>query len=489
MSNPELPANALALAPTQLFINGQWRAASDGATFPVVNPATEETIAKVADGTPADGKAALDAACAAQAGWAATPPRQRSEILRRAFEATIAHTDELAALITMEMGKPLADARGEVAYGAEFLRWFAEEAVRIGGRTTLAPEGTLHVFTAQRPVGPSLLITPWNFPLAMATRKIAPALAAGCTSVIKAAALTPLTALAFVRLLAEAGVPDGVVNLVTSASAAKVTDPLIADPRLRKVSFTGSTPVGRMLLAQASGTVLKTSMELGGCAPFIVFDDADIDRAVRCAVITKLRSNGEACNAANTFYAQRGVAEEFTAKLAAVFNGLRVGDGMDDGVELGALVSAKQRDGVAEMVDDAVAHGAVVRAGGKAPSGRGFFYPPTVLGDVPIGTPILTEEIFGPVAPVTVFDDETEVCERANSTEYGLSSYLHTRDMERVLRIAPRLEFGMLGVNSATISNAAAPFGGVKQSGMGREGGSEGIEDYLEYQYIATPVS
>jgi len=480
-------SDVLQCAPTELFIGGLWRPAESGRTFPVLNPATEETLAEVADAGPTDSLAALDAACEAQERWADTAPRQRAEILRRAFDLVSGYSEQIATLITLEMGKPLADARSEVAYGAEFLRWFSEETARIGGRTALSPEGNLHIFTAARPVGPCLLITPWNFPLAMLTRKIGPALAAGCTCVVKAASMTPLTALAFVRLLEQAGVPAGVVNLITSTSAADVSTPLLADPRLRKVSFTGSTEVGRTLLEQASRNVLRTSMELGGCAPFIVFDDADLDQAVRSAVIAKTRSNGEACNAANTFYIQRGIAEEFAARLTEAFSALRVGSGLEPGVDLGPLVSGVQRQSVADAVDDALSHGAVLRTGGVIPEGTGFFYPPTVLSDVPEGTRILSHEIFGPVAPLTTFETEEEAVRRANGTDFGLAGYLHTSDMSRVVRVSAQLQVGMVAVNTGPISNAAAPFGGMKQSGLGREGGTEGIEEYLECQYIALP--
>jgi len=485
MSDPI--SEALECAPTDLFIGGSWRPAESGRRFTVSNPATEEVLSEVADAGPVDAMAALDAACQAQDSWAKTAPRQRAEILRRAFDLVTEHSEQLATLITLEMGKPLADARSEVAYGAEFLRWFSEETARIGGRTAVAPEGALTIFTVARPVGPCLLITPWNFPLAMLTRKIGPALAAGCTCVVKVASLTPLTALAFVHLLVEAGVPSGVVNVITSSSAASVSTPILADPRLRKLSFTGSTEVGRTLLEQASQNVVRTSMELGGCAPFIVFDDADLDQAVRSAVIAKTRSNGEACNAANTFYVQSGIAEQFADRLTEAFSALRVGPGLEPGVDLGPLVSAVQRQSVAAAVEDALSRGARLRTGGVLPQGTGFFYPPTVLCDVPEGTPLLTHEIFGPVAPLTVFDTEEEIVRRANSTDYGLAGYLHTSDMTRVLRLSGQLQVGMVAVNTGPISNAAAPFGGVKQSGLGREGGTEGIEEYLECQYIGLP--
>ena len=479
--------DALQSAPNELFIAGHWRGAESGRTFPVLNPATEEILAEVADAGPADSLAALDAACDAQSGWATTAPRVRAEILRRGFDLVSEYSEQLATLITLEMGKPLADARAEVAYGAEFLRWFSEETARIGGRTGVTPEGALHIFTASRPVGPCLLITPWNFPLAMLTRKIGPALAAGCTCVVKVASLTPLTALAFTRLLSEAGVPSGVVNVITSSSAGSVCAPLLADPRLRKLSFTGSTEVGRTLLEQASHNVLRTSMELGGCAPFIVFDDADLDQAVRSAVIAKTRSNGEACNAANTFYVQRGIAAEFVDRLVSAFCSLRVGPGLEPGVDLGPLVSDVQRNSVDSLVREAVAGGGVVRCGGSIPSGVGFFYPPTVVSDVRAGARILTEEVFGPVAPVCVFDREEEAVRLANSSEFGLAGYVHTSDMARVLRVVSQLEIGMVGVNTGPISNAAAPFGGMKHSGLGREGGTEGIEEYVECQYVAVP--
>ncbi|MCL2735243.1 MAG: NAD-dependent succinate-semialdehyde dehydrogenase [Propionibacteriaceae bacterium] len=487
MTDSDLVRRALACAPTDLFIGGAWRPAMNGATFPVTDPATGARIADVADADASDAVAALDAACDAQRGWAATSGRERSEVLRRAFDLVISHTEELSALITLEMGKPLADARSEVVYGAEFLRWFSEEAVRVGGRTAPAPEGTLRILTASRPVGPCLAITPWNFPLAMATRKIGPALAAGCTVVLKPASLTPLTAAALVDLLHQAQAPAGVVNLVTSSHAGHVCGPLLADRRLRKLTFTGSTPVGRSLLAQASHNVLRCSMELGGCAPFLVFDDADIDQAVRCAVTAKTRSNGEACNAANTFYVQRGVVEEFTDALTQAFARLTLGPGLDPGVDLGPLVSSSQRQEVASMVDQAVAQGAVRRTGGVVPESDGYFYPATVLADVPPDAAIATSEIFGPVAPVVSFDTEEEAVRLADRTDYGLAAYLHTADLSRVARIAERLEVGMLSVNTGPISNAAAPFGGMKHSGLGREGGSEGIGEYLECQYIGLP--
>ena len=477
-------ARALAIAPTELFVDGAWRPAADGATLDVANPATGAVLATIAAAGPDDARAALDAAASARDDWARTPARTRSELLRAAFERVHELGEEFASLMTLEMGKPLTDARAEVTYGAEFLRWYAEEAVRINGRYAASPEGNLRLLTVRRPVGPCLFITPWNFPLAMATRKIAPALAAGCTVVLKPAALTPLTSLALARVLEEVGVPAGVVNVVPTASAGAVTDPLLADRRLRKLSFTGSTAVGRSLLRTSADNVLRTSMELGGCAPFIVFEDADLDLAVEHAVRTKMRNIGQACNAANSFHVQRGVVEAFTDRLTERLGSLPIGNGLDAGVEVGPLVSEGARADVDTLVRDAVAAGARVATGGAVPEGPGSFYPPTVLADVPADAAILGREIFGPVAPVTSFDTEEEVLARANASEVGLAGYLHTGDMARVLRFAERLEVGLLGVNSPAISNAAAPFGGVKHSGLGREGGPEGIEEYLETVYV-----
>ena len=484
----ELIQRALGLAPTQLYINGQWRQAASGATIDVLNPATEEVLAQVAAGGADDGRAGADAAAAAGEGWAATPPRVRSEILRKAFDLIMARAEDFAALITLEMGKPLGDALGEVRYGAEFFRWYSEEAVRINGRITTSPEGTLGIITQHRPVGMCLFITPWNFPLAMATRKIGPALAAGCTCVLKPATATPLSALALARVLQEAGVPDGVVNVVPSLGSSAVTDPILADRRLRKLSFTGSTKVGQALLAQAAPRVLRTSMELGGCAPFIVFPDANLDVALEAAVAAKLRSNGEACNAANSFYVHRSLIEEFTERLAARFAGLRAGNGLDQSASIGPLISADQRNDVAALVDSAVAAGATLLVGGEIPSGKGFFYPPTVLGDVPPDAAILKTEIFGPVVPITCFDTTEEVLARVNSVDVGLAGYVFTETMSLVSRLARELEVGMMSVNTGPISNAAAPFGGIKLSGLGREGGPEGIGEYLDTLYIGMPA-
>lgn len=478
---------ALSIAPTQLYIGGEWRDSSNGDTFNVENPATGEHIATVASATGEDGLAALDAAADAQRAWAATPARKRSQYLLDAFELIHERADEFATLMTLEMGKPLGEAHGEVVYGGEFLRWFAEEAVRLNGRFTQAPEGHLNVLTVKRPVGPALFVTPWNFPLAMATRKVGPAMASGCTSIIKPATLTPLTALAFVQVLHEVGVPKGVVNIVPGASARKVTGPIISDPRLRKLSFTGSTSVGSALLKECADNVLRTSMELGGCAPFIVFDDADLDKAVDAAYVTKMRNMGEACNAANSFFIHHSIADEFASRLATKLGSLTVGNGLEDGTDVGPLVSKGQRDSVADLVDRAVKAGAEVLCGGEKPAGDGYFYPPTVLTNVASDAEILTSEIFGPVAPIATFATEDELVERVNRSEFGLAGYLHTSDMSRVFRLIEQIEVGMLGVNSTTISNAAAPFGGVKASGLGREGGSEGIEEYLETMYVGIP--
>ncbi|QIM16180.1 NAD-dependent succinate-semialdehyde dehydrogenase [Leucobacter insecticola] len=470
--------------PTGLFIGGEWCDAECGATLAVTNPATGGVLAHVASASVADGKTALDAAVAAQKSWAATAPRERGEILRRAFELTIQHREELARIITLEMGKPLAESRGEVNYGAEFLRWFSEEAVRIDGRYSMSPDGGNRLLVLHRPVGPSLFITPWNFPLAMATRKIAPALAAGCTSVLKPAAQTPLTALYFAALLVQAGVPAGVVNVIPTATAGAVISPLTTDPRLRKISFTGSTEVGKRLIRDSAEQVLKVSMELGGNAPFIVFEDADIDAAVEGALVAKLRNGGEACVAANRFLVHESVAEEFTSKLAARMAGYVQGPGMADGVTIGPLIDEATRNKVSSLVASAVAEGATVKIGGEIPAGDGFFYPPTVLTSVPHGAEILNEEIFGPVAPIVVFADETEAIELANASEYGLVSFVYTQDLNRSLRLAEQLESGMIGVNTGLVSNPAAPFGGIKQSGLGREGGAEGIHEFLETVYV-----
>ncbi|MHA7292249.1 NAD-dependent succinate-semialdehyde dehydrogenase [Arthrobacter sp. HLT1-21] len=474
----------LAQVPTGLLIGGSWRDASTGKTFDIEDPATGKTLLTIADASPADGMAALDAAAAAQDSWARTPPRERGEILRRAFDLVTARAEDFALLMTMEMGKPLAEARGEVTYGAEFLRWFSEEAVRATGRYSTSPDGKTRILVNKKPVGPCLLITPWNFPLAMATRKIAPAIAAGCTMVLKPANLTPLTSSLFASVLEEAGLPAGVLNVVHTSDAQGVTGPLIEDPRLRKLSFTGSTPVGRNLLAAAAQNVLRTSMELGGNAPFVVFADADIDAAVAGAMLAKLRNMGEACTAANRFIIHESVAAEFAEKFAAKMMKLETTRGTENGSTLGPLIDEKSRTKVHELVTSAVDDGATVVVGGEPVAGPGYFYQATVLTDVAPGSRILQEEIFGPVAPITTFDTEDEAVRLANDTEYGLVAYVFTRDLNRGLRIGERLDVGMLGLNAGVVSNAAAPFGGVKQSGLGREGGSEGIDEYLYTQYV-----
>jgi succinate-semialdehyde dehydrogenase/glutarate-semialdehyde dehydrogenase len=468
-----------------LFIGGQWRAASEGGTFAVTDPATGETLCEVADATPRDGIAALDAAVHAQADWAATPPRQRGEILRRAFELMTARADELALLMTLEMGKPLAESKGEIAYAAEFFRWFAEEAVRIDGGYAVAPAGGSRLLVVRQPVGPCLLITPWNFPAAMGTRKIGPAIAAGCTMVIKPASQTPLTMLALAGLLTEAGLPDGVLNLITTSHSGRVMEPMIRDGRARKLSFTGSTEVGRRLIEQSAEKVLKVSMELGGNAPFLVFDDADLDAAVAGAMQAKMRNIGEACTAANRFYVQRGIAEAFTEKLIAKMGEQKMGRGTEDGVTVGPLIDSDAVDKVERLVADAAGRGAQVRLGGTAHEGPGHFFPPTVLSDVPGDAELRAEEIFGPVAPISVFDTEDEAVIAANDTEFGLVSYVFTQDLNRALRVSERLEAGMVGLNQGVVSNPAAPFGGVKQSGIGREGGAVGIDEYLEVKYVS----
>ncbi|WP_104108789.1 NAD-dependent succinate-semialdehyde dehydrogenase [Arthrobacter sp. N199823] len=477
----------LASVPTGLLINGRWRSAASGKTFDVEDPATGAVLLMLADAGPEDGAAALDAAVAAQEDWAATAPRVRSEILRRAFEMVTARAEDFALLMTLEMGKPLGEAMGEVKYGAEFLRWFSEEAVRSYGRYSGNPEGTQQIMVQKKPVGPCLLITPWNFPLAMATRKIAPAVAAGCTMVLKPANLTPLTSQLFAQIMLDAGLPAGVLNVVSTSTAGAVTGPLIQDPRLRKLSFTGSTPVGRRLLADASTNVLRTSMELGGNAPFLVFEDADLDAAVEGAMAAKMRNMGEACTAANRFLVHESVADEFAAKFAARMGALTTGRGTDPATQVGPLIDAKSRDNVHSLVTDALADGATIVTGGAPVDGSGYFYQPTVLQGVEPGARILTQEIFGPVAPIVTFKNEDEAVALANDSEYGLATYVFTKDHNRGLRMANRIETGMIGLNAGVISNAAAPFGGVKQSGLGREGSVEGIEEYQYVQYIGFP--
>jgi succinate-semialdehyde dehydrogenase/glutarate-semialdehyde dehydrogenase len=471
--------------PRQLFIGGEWRDASGGATLDVEDPSTGQAIAAVADATPEDATAALDACVAVQAEWAAHPPRERGEILRRAWEVMTERADDLALLMTLEMGKPLAESQAEIAYAGEFFRWFAEEAVRIEGRFATAPNGQGRLITLRQPVGPCYAITPWNFPMAMGTRKIGPAIAAGCTMVIKPAQQTPLSMLALAQILEEVGLPAGVLNVVTSSSSSDVSKPIIGDPRLRKLTFTGSTEVGRKLVEQSAQGLLRTSMELGGNAPFLVFGDADVDAAVTGAVIAKMRNIGEACTAANRFHVAGRVADEFTEKLAQKLADMPVGRGTDEDVKVGPLIDDDQRSKVAELVEDAKGKGAEVVLGGTKRDGAGYFYDPTVLAGVPDDARLLKEEIFGPVAPVATFDDEDAAIAAANDTEYGLVAYVYTRDVKRAFRVCEKLDTGMVGLNQGLVSNPAAPFGGVKQSGFGREGGAEGIHEYLEIKYIA----
>jgi succinate-semialdehyde dehydrogenase/glutarate-semialdehyde dehydrogenase len=479
---------AVEAVPNRLFVGGEWRDAGGGATLAVEDPATGEPLVEVADATPEDAVAALDACVAVQAEWAAHPPRERGEILRRAFEQLTARADELALVMTLEMGKPIAESKAEIAYGAEFFRWFAEEAVRIEGRFATAPNGQGRLITMRQPVGPCYAITPWNFPMAMGTRKIGPAVAAGCTMVIKPAQQTPLSMLALAGILQEVGLPDGVLNVITASSSSAVSKPIIEDPRLRKLTFTGSTAVGKKLVEQSAQGLLRTSMELGGNAPFIVFPDADIDAAVEGAVIAKMRNMGEACTAANRFHVAEGVQDEFAEKLAAKLGSMKVGRGTEEGVQVGPLIDGDQRDKVSGLVRDALSKGAQAVVGGTARDGAGYFFEPTVLAGVGGDAELLREEIFGPVAPVISFDDEEAAIAAANATEYGLVAYVYTSDLKRAFRVCEKLETGMIGLNQGMVSNPAAPFGGVKQSGFGREGGAEGVHEYLEIKYVAMAV-
>jgi succinate-semialdehyde dehydrogenase/glutarate-semialdehyde dehydrogenase len=483
---PATPTQSALLraVPKQLFIGGSWRDASDGSTFAVEDPATGRTLADVADGSVADGKAALDAAVEAQPQWAATAPRERGEILRAAYERITERTEDFALAMTLEMGKPLAESRGEVAYGSEFFRWFSEEAVRVHGQWSVSPDGRTRLMTMRQPVGPALMITPWNFPLAMGTRKIGPAVAAGCTMVVKPAQQTPLTMLLLAEVLQECGLPDGVLNVVTTSHTAEVCEPLIRDSRLRKLTFTGSTAVGRRLVEQSAEQLLRVSMELGGNAPFLVLEDADVDRAVEGAMLAKMRNIGEACTAANRFYVHEAVAEEFSRKFAARMGALTLGKGTKKGVTVGPLIDAKAVAKVTELLDDALGKGARVVTGGEPQRGAGHFFQPTVITDVPRSARLHKEEIFGPVAPITAFSSDAEAVQMANDTEFGLVAYLFTKDLTRAVRASEALEYGMVGVNQGVVSNPAAPFGGVKQSGFGREGGFEGIEEYLETKYV-----
>ncbi len=469
--------------PTGLWIGGEER--EGRSTFNVLDPSDDQVLTTVADATPDDARAALDAACAVQADWAGTAPRKRGEILRAVFEAITERADEIASLMTLEMGKVVAESKGEVTYGAEFFRWFAEEAVRIGGRYTPSPAGNGRIIVTKQAVGPCYAITPWNFPLAMGTRKMGPAFAAGCTMIVKPAQETPLTMLLLAKLMDEAGLPKGVLSVLPTSSPGPVTEALINDGRLRKLTFTGSTGVGKALVKQSADKLLRTSMELGGNAPFIVFDDADIDAAVDGAILAKMRNGGEACTAANRFHVANSVRDEFTEKMVKRMSEFTLGKGLDPASTLGPLINSKQVNTVADLVSDAVSRGASVAIGGVAPGGPGNFYPATVLADVPADARILKEEVFGPVAPITGFDTVEEGIAAANNTEYGLAAYIYTQSLDRALKVAEGIESGMVGVNRGVISDAAAPFGGIKESGFGREGGSEGIEEYLDTKYIA----
>ncbi|HWG76295.1 MAG TPA: NAD-dependent succinate-semialdehyde dehydrogenase [Steroidobacteraceae bacterium] len=479
------PERLLAGVPTDLWIGGQWRPAADGARFDVEDPATERAVASVASATVEDCISALDAAQAAFAAWSTKSPRARGEILRRAFELIMRDAERLARIVTLENGKGLADSRGEIAYAAEFFRWNAEEAVRIIGQSSRAPSSGARILVNHKPAGIALLVTPWNFPAAMATRKIGPALAAGCTVVIKPASATPLTMLALMPLLQEAGVPAGVVNLVPSRASGKVVSAMLKDGRVRVISFTGSTEVGRTLLKEAADNIVRPAMELGGNAPFIVCEDANVDEAVEGAVIAKMRNIGEACTAANRFYVHEAVAEEFSSKLATKMSALKMGNGLEEGVSVGPLVNAQTRDKVHALVEQAKARGARVVTGGEPGKGKGYFYPATVLTQVPPDADLVHEEIFGPVAAIQTFSDEEDMLSRANASEFGLASYVYTADLKRGLGIAERLEAGMVGLNRGMVSDPAAPFGGVKQSGLGREGGHEGLLEYLDTQYVS----
>jgi succinate-semialdehyde dehydrogenase/glutarate-semialdehyde dehydrogenase len=470
---------------TGLFIDGEWRAASDGAEIDVLDPASEEIIVSVASASVEDGLRAVEAADRALPAWAGAAPRRRAEILRKAFDLMTERAENLAKLISQENGKALKDARAEVGYAAEFFRWYSEEAVRNISEISINPGGTNRILVLQQPVGVSILVTPWNFPAAMATRKIGPALAAGCTVILKPASETPLTALAIAMLLEEAGVPKGVVNVIPSHRSSQVVGEIINDPRVRKLSFTGSTQVGSVLLREAAKTIVNCSMELGGNAPFIVFDDADVEEAVRGAMIAKMRNGGEACTAANRFYVQNGIADAFTERFAAAMKAMRIGPGLDDGVDLGALINKGAQNDMVAFVVDATRKGSKVVTGGHRLDRRGFFFSPTLLIDVPDDANVLNDEIFGPIAPLQRFSTEEQVIAKANSTPYGLISYIYTRDVARGLAVAEKIESGMVGLNRGVVSDPAAPFGGVKQSGVGREGAHEGMLEFLEKKYIA----
>jgi succinate-semialdehyde dehydrogenase/glutarate-semialdehyde dehydrogenase len=485
MSLASAEATVVDAVTTELFIGGEWRAAREGSTLSVEDPATGESLTEVADAGVDDARAALDAAVAAQDDWRHHAPRERGEILRRAFEEIIERIDDLALLMTLEMGKPVEDSKAEITYAAEFLRWFSEEAVRIDGRYAVGAAGQGRLLTMKQPVGPCVMVTPWNFPMAMGTRKIGPAIAAGCTMVMKPAQQTPLSMLELAAILERAGLPAGVLNVITSSSSGSVIGPLLEDPRVRKLTFTGSTEVGRSLMEQASQNLLKVSMELGGNAPFLVFEDADVDDAVAGAMVAKMRNIGEACTAANRFHVADSVAAEFAEKLAEKMGAMKVARGTEDGAQVGPLIDDDQRTTVSDLVEDATGRGAKVLVGGERIDGAGYFYRPTVLSDVPEDARLLKEEIFGPVAPVRGFGSEEEAIAAANDTEFGLVAYVYTSDIKRALRVCEELETGMIGLNQGMVSNAAAPFGGVKHSGFGREGGYEGIEEYLETKYVA----
>jgi succinate-semialdehyde dehydrogenase / glutarate-semialdehyde dehydrogenase len=478
----------LAAVPKDLYIGGRWRPAAAGASFAVEDPSTQLGLVEVADATAEDALAALAAAADAQGEWAVSAPRERGEILRRAYEAIVARTEELALLMTLEMGKALAESRAEITYAAEFFRWFSEEAVRVHGRYMVNTTGQGRIVTMRQPVGPCVFVTPWNFPTAMGTRKLAPAIAAGCTIVVKPAQQTPLSMLALAQILEDCGLPGGVLNVITSRRSGEVIEPLLKDPRTRKLSFTGSTEVGRALIEQSAQQILRVSMELGGNAPFIVFADADLDAAVEGAMLAKLRNVGEACTAANRFHVAEPIAEDFAQRLVARMSALKVGRGTEPATDIGPLIDDAQRGKVAELVDDAAARGARVLLGGQALDGSGYFFAPTVLAEVPHDARLLSEEIFGPVAPIATFASEREALAAANRTEYGLVAYVYTRDLARAFRMAEGIETGMVGLNQGIVSNPAAPFGGVKQSGFGREGGFEGISEYLETKYVALGV-
>ncbi|MGH2833178.1 MAG: NAD-dependent succinate-semialdehyde dehydrogenase [Solirubrobacteraceae bacterium] len=488
MSDAARESALLQEVPKDLYIAGEWRGASGGGTLMVEDPATGQTLTEIADAQPEDGLAALSAAAQAQDAWSSHPPRERSEILRRAYEALVAQTEELALLMTLEMGKALTESRAEISYAAEFLRWFAEEAVRIHGRYMTNTTGKGRILTMRQPVGPCVFVTPWNFPMAMGARKIAPAIAAGCTMVVKPAKQTPLSMLALARILEQAGLPAGVLNVITAAHAGAVIEPLLEDPRTRKLSFTGSTEVGRTLIEQSARQILRVSMELGGNAPFLVFEDADLDAAVQGALLAKMRNVGEACTAANRFHVHESLAAQFAARLAERMGAMKVGRGTEPGVDVGPLIDQAQRMKVSELVQDAVDRGARAVLGGKSVDGPGYFFEPTVLAEVDERSRLLAEEIFGPVAPISTFVTEEQALSAANRTEYGLVAYVYTRDLERALRVCEGIETGMVGLNQGVVSNPAAPFGGVKQSGFGREGGFEGIDEYLETKYVAISI-